>query len=178
MNSLITTTIAGLSVAGYMAYRGANEKWQQTSVFVEDIFQSDQRNSNQNYRGVTADGIADDETHERCVATVLPSFVNVSLTWTGSVFGEALKKLSPPSVMVIATGNTYPESIRLEKVKASQDFDAILVGSLAPDGRRSDFSNEQEEVHIIAPSDRYQSSADEDGNRRSFGGEPAEPLPW
>ena len=49
-------------------------------------------------------------------------------------------------------------------------MDAIIVGSLAPDGKRSHFSHEHEEVHIMAPADYYQSSADAEGNRRTFGG--------
>ena len=116
------------------------------------------------------DIVASDNAYEQCKAKTLPSFVNASLTWSGSIFGEALQSLSPPSVVVVAAGNKHPDPIRSEKVKASEDFDAIIVGSMAPDGQRSDFSHTHEEVHIMAPADAYQSSADEDGNRQRFGG--------
>ena len=163
--AILAATVAGLSVAGYTAYR-ALDKVETNEVFVEDITQLDEQGSNeQSHRSV-----ASEDPHEQCKATTLPSFINVSLTWSGSLFGETLQSLSPPSVIVVAAGNKHPKPIRSEKVKASQDFDAIIVGSLAPDGKRSHFSHEHEEMHIMAPADYYQSSADAEGNRRNFGG--------
>ena len=72
-------------------------EWETNEVFVEDITQLDQQQGNdgQNYRS-----IASDDPQEQCKATTLPSFINVSLTWSGSIFGEALQSLSPPSVIV------------------------------------------------------------------------------
>ena len=114
--------------------------------------------------------VASENSYKNCKANELPSFVNVSLTWGGTTFGRALKSLSPPSIMVVAAGNKHPDPIRPEKVQASRDFDAIVVGSMDPDGKRSDFSHTHEEVHIMAPAGSYQSSADEEGNRQNFGG--------
>ena len=114
--------------------------------------------------------ISSDNPYEQCKSDALPSFINVSLTWKGSTYGKALNSLSPPSVVVVAAGNKHPQSIPDEKVEASKDFDAIIVGSIAPDGRRSDFSHTHEEVHIMAPADYHQSSADAEGNRMKFGG--------
>ena len=162
--AILSATVAGLSVATYTAYK-AND-W----VEVEDIPEIVQLSSEQNSEQQGRRSIASEDTYEQCKANVLPSFANVSMTWAGKIFGEGLKSLSPPTVAVIAAGNKHPDPIRPEKVKASQDFDAIIVGSLAPDGKRSWFSNEHEEVHIMAPSDYYLSSAGQDGDRRSFGG--------
>ena len=162
--AILSATVAGLSVATYTAYK-AND-W----VEVEDIPEIVQLSSEQNSEQQGQRSIASEDTYEQCKANVLPSFANVSMTWSGSAFGEGLKSLSPPTVAVVAAGNKHPDPIRPEKVKASQDFDAIIVGSLAPDGKRSWFSNEHEEVHIMAPSDYYLSSAGQDGDRRSFGG--------
>lgn len=157
--AILTAAVAGIAVAGYTAYN-AYDKVETNELSIEDL------NSDQSHRGVASS----EDSYEQCKAKTLPSFANISLTWSGQIFGEALNKLSPPTVMVIAAGNKHPEPLPPEKVKASQNFDAIIVGSLAPDGKRSHFSHEHEEVHIMAPSDYYQSSANSNGDRVNFGG--------
>ena len=117
--------------------------------------------------------------YRECAASVSPSFINNSMYW-GDYFGKkggetiyrAFRKMSPPSIVVTIAGNLYPDprSIPPYKVKASKDFDAIIVGSMAPNGYKSRFSQEGEAVHIMAPSDYYITSADKDGNYRKFGG--------
>ena len=69
-----------------------------------------------------------------------------------------------------AAGNDHPDPLNPTKVQVSKDINAILVGSMTWDGRRSHFSQTHEEVHIMAPADYDQSSADEEGNRMKFGG--------
>ena len=113
--------------------------------------------------------VAYENPYKQCKAVILPSFINNSMSWGRSVY-KAFNALSPPSVVVTSAGNDYPEPVRTSKSKASRDFDAIIVGSLSPSGNRSDFSQEDLEVHIMAPSDNYISSADEDGNYKRFGG--------
>ena len=114
--------------------------------------------------------LASDNPYEQCKATALPSFINVSLVWHGSSFGKAFKSLSPPSIIVTAAGNDYPDPIRPEKVQTSKEG-AIVVGSMAPDGSRSNFSNTHKEVHISAPSDYYITSAsDKKGTYTKFSG--------
>lgn len=153
-----------LAVTGYVAYKASNNNDLKTNEFsTEDL---NQDSSDQNSRSIATAS----DSYEQCKSRSLPSFINVSLTWSGQLFGEALKQLSPPSVVVVAAGNDHPDPLPQEKVKISQDLDAIVVGSLAPDGKRSRFSQEHPEVHIMAPSDYYQISADENGNRVSFGG--------
>ena len=167
--AVLLIEIAAVSLAMYTAYRVSVNKKSEVSqpAQVQLLGEQESVSSNsRNNQGI----VASENSYEQCRANVLPSFVNVSLTWSGSAYGRALQSLSPPSVMVVAAGNKHPEPIRLEKVEASKDFDAIIVGSMAPDGRRSDFSHEHEEVHIMAPSDYYQNSADKYGNRQNFGG--------
>ena len=69
------------------------------------------------------------------------------------------------------SGNEFSKGV-LESIKnkASKKFDAILVGSFSPKGFASDFSNSGEEVHIMAPSDRWISSAGNNGEYRRFSG--------
>ena len=116
--------------------------------------------------------VASGNSYEECTANSLPSFINVSLDWYGPTFGNILKALSPPSVVVVAAGNNYPGDIRHEKNETSKDksINTILVGSMAPDGRRSHFSVTGKEIHIMAPSDVYIRSAIEDDIPAPFGG--------
>ena len=119
------------------------------------------------------------ESYKKCADPAYPSFINNSMYW-GDYFGKkggetiyrAFRKMSPPSVVVTIAGNLYPDpkSVPPYKVKASKDFDAIVVGSMAPKGYKSRFSQQGEAVHIMAPSDHYITSADKDGNYRKFGG--------
>ena len=121
---------------------------------------------------------------KQCRATVLPSFINNSMSWgperekiapfvkidVGRAAYKGLNALSPPSILVTAAGNDYPKPITRLKTSTSKNFNAIIVGSMAPDGFRSYFSQTGEEVHITAPSDTYITSANEDGSYRQFGG--------
>ena len=114
-----------------------------------------------------------DDPYQQCEANVQPSFVNVSMTWgedTSTGVWSAFRVLSPPSVIVTASGNSYDKPLSEQQVKASKDFDAIVVGSLSPIGKKSGFSQEGEEVHIMAPSDHFITSVDSDGNYKRFGG--------
>ena len=100
-----------------------------------------------------------------------PHFINNSMDWwEGKDIYDAFKKLSPPAVVVTASGNDFPMRIDSMKSKASQDFDSILVGSLSPKGFASDFSQFGEEVHMMAPSDHWIASAGQNGEHEKFGG--------
>ena len=108
----------------------------------------------------------------------IPSaFINVSMEWyeIHRTFQEldlyrVFRKISPLSVIVTAAGNSFPLQIENMKIKASKNLDAILVGSLSPYGFVSSFSQEGEEVYILAPSDHYIISHDQYGNPKLFGG--------
>ena len=166
--AVLLVKIAAASLAMYTAYRvSVNKKSEVSQPAQVQLGEQESVSSNsRNNQGI----VASNDSYEQCKADTFPSFINVSLTWDGYTFGNALKSLSPPSIIVVAAGNNHPKPIRYEKVKASKDFNAIIVGSMAPDGQRSDFSHTHEEVHIMAPADSYQSSADENGNRMAFGG--------
>ena len=124
----------------------------------------------------TSNILISDDPYEQCRATVLPSFINNSMYWgdgkkTGKTDYRGLKALSPPSVIITAAGNKYySELVHPLKSEASKDFNLIIVGSLKPDGTKSKFSQEGEEVHIAAPSNYEISSATNSGNYRRFGG--------
>ena len=106
----------------------------------------------------------------------LPSFINNSMDWnfgtqTRSIY-EAMSRVHPPAVLIQSSGNNYSQSLGAGTVKDqfSKDFDSILVGSLSPRGLVSDFSEEGEEVHILAPSDNWITSVDGDGQYKKFRG--------
>ena len=65
---------------------------------------------------------------------------------------EAMSRISPPAILVKAAGNLYPIQTTLSPIvsESSKNFDSIIVGSLSPHGVVSEFSQEGEEVHILA----------------------------
>ena len=84
---------------------------------------------------------------------------------------------SPYTVVIQSAGNdhkvdgyNHPRPVYSTAVRNSQVAGAILVGSLAPNGDKSGFSQEHEEVHIMAPSDRSILTRDEFGTPVKFGG--------
>ncbi len=102
-----------------------------------------------------------------------PAFINSSMGWLYSAdIYEVFEVLSPPAVVITSSGNFFPQqgSDMAKKSKASKNFNTVIVGSFAPTGFVSDFSSSNKEVHIIAPSDRWISSAEEDGRYAKFGG--------
>lgn len=103
----------------------------------------------------------------------IPSFINNSMRWveSQSVY-DAFDSLSPPSIVIVSSGNTELAfgSMDEMKSKASKDFNTIIVGSFSPAGLASDTSQSGEEVHILAPSDKYITSSKEDGSYSKFGG--------
>ena len=101
----------------------------------------------------------------------IPSFINHSMVLGNNErYYEGFKRWSPPAVVAVSAGNDFPEPLDKTDSQASLDFNAILVGSLSPFGLVSEFSQEGEEVHILAPSDNYITSADSKGAYSQFGG--------
>ena len=101
----------------------------------------------------------------------VPSFINHSMGWGNfKTPYDSFRALSPPAVVVVAIGNEFPASTEAIQTKASKDFQVVLVGSFAPEGVVSHFSQEHEEVHILAPSDQWISSTNNSGSYRRFGG--------
>ena len=113
---------------------------------------------------------SDTDSEKQCKAKNLPSFINMSIGWRGSLVEEGLKYISPPSILVIAAGNSHPAPVSEEKVSLSKNLNAILVGNLSQEGKKTDSSSEHEEVHIVAPSDYYLTTADNNGAYQRFSG--------
>ena len=115
-----------------------------------------------------------ESTIEKLSSGTLPSFINNSMRWSSSEkIYEAMSRISPPSILVHSAGNDYLEgspSIDPRASEFSKNFDSIIVGSLSPKGVASEYSQEGEEVHILAPSDYYITSVDENGNYHKFSG--------
>ena len=114
--------------------------------------------------------VASEDSSVQCRATNLPSFINMSIGWPGSLVEEGVQNISPPAVLVVAAGNDYPTPVSEEIVQISKNLNAIVVGSMGPNGSRSSFSSEHEEVHIMAPSDHYLTTADGEGSYQRFSG--------
>ena len=104
-----------------------------------------------------------------------PHYINNSMGWRESediyeVFNKLSSSGSSRSIVVVSSGNNFPDKLANIKSKASRDFDAIMVGSFSPRGFVSDFSQSGKEVHILAPSDDWITSAGKEGEYRQFGG--------
>ena len=77
------------------------------------------------------------------------------------------------STLVQAAGNSAGSDnkpISSFAIQNSQSANAIIVGSLAPNGDKSVFSQEHPEVHIMAPADYDISSVNSAGQTVRFGG--------
>ena len=103
-----------------------------------------------------------------------PSFINNSMRWGESkdiyeVFKSFSSSLSN-TVIITTAGNNFPYKIDSIMNKASQNLNAILVGSFSPKGFVSHFSQSGKEVSILAPSDKWIASAGQKGTYIRFGG--------
>ena len=133
-----------------------------------DVVEKLQNSTNRQNRGNTENSI---ESAVESMSKQLPSFINNSMNWKESqTIYEAMSKIHPPAILVKAAGNDYPWSLDPIDSQFSKNFDSILVGSLSPSGVVSDFSQEGEEVHILAPADRWLTSINSDGSYVKFGG--------
>ena len=100
-----------------------------------------------------------------------PHFINNSMLWLESKdIYEVFRKLSPPAIVITGSGNFFPGRLDKIKSKASKNFDVVIVGSFSPSGFVSDFSNSGEEVHILAPSGDWITSAGKNGEYKKFRG--------
>ena len=144
----------------------------------------------------SSDILISNNSQEQCKASVFPSFINHSMGWSESsarhygakspkipILGKVdhetpvykgFQSVSPPSIHVVAAGNEYPTPLSKIKTNMSKNLGAIIVGAMGPDGRRSPYSSEGGEVHIMAPSSspgqNNLTSANDDGRFRAFGG--------
>ena len=80
-----------------------------------------------------------------------------------------LSSLFPLSIQIEAIGNNWRARLPEHEIKASRNFQTILVGSLSPFGLESWFSQQTEKAHILSPADDYLMSPDSQGLDRPFG---------
>ena len=104
-----------------------------------------------------------------------PRYINNSMGWFNSediydVFKNLSSSKTSQPIVVMASGNDFPKKLDDMQTKASKDFDVILVGSFAPDGFVSGFSQSGKEVSILAPSDYWLTSAGGSLDNKPFGG--------
>lgn len=106
-----------------------------------------------------------------------PRLVNISSEIPYENFNDELSRLrektNPPALTIGISHNSYPKPVNPQLLKEKEN--AIIVGSLAPSGLPSDFSQEDSEVFITAPSDTFitgQAKKNENGDPlwRTFGG--------
>ena len=104
-----------------------------------------------------------------------PSYINNSQSWLNSAdIYDVFKRLSSSQtshpIVVVPSGNDFPKRLDNMQNKASKNFDVIVVGSFAPDGFVSEFSQSGKEVSVLAPSDSWITSAGGQWDKKQFGG--------
>ena len=103
-----------------------------------------------------------------------PHYINNSMGWGKSQdIYEVFEKLSSSTsntVIVSGSDNDFPNKLGDIKVKASKNYNVVLAGSFSPKGFVSRFSQSGKELHILAPSDNWITSAGQSGEYRKFGG--------
>ena len=97
-----------------------------------------------------------------------PHFVNVSMD-VGFDSSRIIEALGPQAVIVIASGNSFPEEMNDNDRQLTREHNTLWAGSFSPDGFVSQFSQEGEGVSILAPSDHYITSSAK-GKDKTFGG--------
>lgn len=99
---------------------------------------------------------------------IYPRVISNSYGWSNSLeIQEQSFKARDNNVMwFLAAGNDYPTSIS----EVEDNSGAILVGSYAPSGLQSAFSQISDNVVILSPADDMQASIDGKGRHNHFGG--------
>ncbi len=83
---------------------------------------------------------------------------------------SSLARVSTYVTVVQSAGNKGNKPVSSVAVRNSQSANAILVGSLTPNGSKSSFSQEHPEVHIMAPADKNIRTTNAFGQAVHFGG--------
>ena len=178
MQALKTTALAlAITGAGYWGYQMAQDYLFTTGPDSQQLSEEIEVQSQEREPAATdVQPIFGYKTaYDKCVTTQMPSFVNISMDWgwfyEHNAAFRGLQAISPPSVIVTGAGNTNKGvPVSPVKTKASTDFDAIIVGSISPNGFRSTFSREGQAVTIMAPADNVLTTIYDDGSYRRFGG--------
>ena len=100
-----------------------------------------------------------------------PAYVNNSMEWFGDyALAKAVSTLAGRGVAVVVAAGNGGAPVERAKRESALDGAALLVASLAPDGRPSAFTDYGDAVAVAAPADRSMLSHDFDGVPRDFGG--------
>ena len=177
----LKTTLSALILSAGAIYAGIQVKQfvsdtDSSTVGVQQTESGDIQPVSRDVASESASILSSYNSYKQCKADNMPNFINVSMTWGKSMTAlEAFKALTPPSVIVTAAGNqagppNYKKFVDENKVEGSKQFSAIIVGSVDPYGDRSSFSQQSEEVAIMAPGDESLVTTDENGNPIRFGG--------
>ena len=175
----LKTTLSALILSAGAIYAGIQVKQfvsASDSSTVETQQTEDIQSAGRDVASESPSIVSSYNSYKQCKSDNLPNYINVSMTWGNSMTAlEAFKALTPPSVIVTAAGNQAgaPHNKKFvdeNKVEGSKQFSAIIVGSVDPYGDRSVFSQQSEEVAIMAPGDESLVTTDENGNSIRFGG--------
>ncbi len=101
-----------------------------------------------------------------------PSYINASLPIQGamSFLGFLISSMHAQGTTFVVSANNDGKLVPSVKRKLSLDKKIIVVASLAPDGRPSNFTSFGDTVTISAPSDFSIRSYDDEGNPHNFSG--------
>jgi ankyrin repeat protein len=106
-----------------------------------------------------------------------PSLTNISMGMDSSAqSNDLLQALSLKTLIVQSAGNDYPKPVEANLQKLEELNKVIVVGSIAPNGFMSKFSQEGRGVTISAPSDSYIQSISKDAVSNFGGTSGAAPL--
>lgn len=123
-----------------------------------------------NYLGltnITAGGHANALKRIKKSAGKWPKVISNSVGWKYDSATELSLELADQGVLwFLAAGNTYPNNVAEIEDKSG----AILIGSFAPSGLQSSFSQVSDNVVVLAPADEMQASIDGIGKHNLFGG--------
>ncbi len=98
--------------------------------------------------------------------TLKPMVISNSMGWGDQEVLEWAKEVDQLGVIwVMAAGNEYPEKI----VDYERLAPAISVGSYSPRGLQTVYSQESDQLDILAPGDEYEASINGSGEKSLFG---------
>lgn len=97
---------------------------------------------------------------------VRPMIISNSVGWSGDLIKDLASEIDDMGIIwVLAAGNDYPSEMAVYEREAP----VIKVGSYSPFGQQTIYSQESEQLTIMAPADEYLASLDGKGEKVLFG---------
>jgi len=99
---------------------------------------------------------------------VYPEVISNSYGWSDNELIQHYSRVAEDEGVFwfLASGNDHPKDV----AEVENDSGAILIGSYAPSGLQSSFSQISENVVVLSPADDMQASIDGKGEHTEFGG--------